>query len=95
MLTPKRRRALEIIRDHGPIGPGRFAEYMWPDSPCWQKVYKCGNAGSSRGTMMAMAAGGFLGKIWDDGLIIAVGSGPPRNYKLSLKGEQALKAKEV
>lgn len=92
MLSPKRRRALEIIRDFGPLSPGRFAQRMWPKSPCWSRIYKCGPNGASRGIMMAVAAGGFLAKLRDDGLIIAAERrrGPPTEYDLSFKGLRAL-----
>ena len=93
MLSPKRRRALEILRDCGPISPAQFAEYMWPESPCWTHIHKCGNKGASQGVMMAMAGGGFLGKLRRDGLIMVAGWGPPTRWGLSLKGHRVLAAK--
>lgn len=89
-LTAARRRALEIIRDHGPIGPGVFAVYMWPDSPCWKKVYKCGNQASSRGIAMAYAAGGFLGKLRREDLITPPNWTMPIQYVLSTEGYRVL-----
>jgi len=86
-LTPTRRRALEIVRDGGPILPGHFAERMWPDSECWRHVHKCGPYGASQGVMMAMAAGGFLGKLGKAGLVCWFGSA---GYMLTAQGYAAL-----
>ena len=63
MLTKPQRKALQILRDHGPIQPREFAKKMWPDSPCWRHHIKCGPSGSHRGGGMYLAAGGYLGKL--------------------------------
>lgn len=67
-LTPSRRRALEILRDHGPIRPREFARVMWPDSPGWNFPAKSGPRGTHRGGGMYLAAGGLLGKLRREGL---------------------------
>ncbi len=63
-LTPAQRRALVILRDHGPIRPREFARLMWPDSGGWTRSAKCGVKGAHRGGGMYGAAGAYLGKLW-------------------------------
>ena len=60
--------ALEIIRANQIHSHREFAKLMWPDSDGWKHHHKTGR-GSSCGTMMAMAAGGLLGKLRYRGLI--------------------------
>ncbi len=60
--------ALQIIRDNNIRSPREFAEKMWPNSEGWQRVHKVGH-GASRGAAMALAGGGFLGKLRAQGLI--------------------------
>lgn len=62
-LTDAQRHALELIRQHPGIRPARFAELMWPDSDGHRRYHKCGPNGVCRGGMMAVTAGGFLGKL--------------------------------
>ena len=62
-LTASQRRALEIVRDHGPIKPREFSEKMWPESPGHQRYSKCGPSGVTRGGGMNLAAGGYLGRL--------------------------------
>lgn len=90
MLTPPQRRALEIIRAHGPITPGRFADLMWPNSPGHNRIHKCGPYGASKGVMMAMVGGGYLGKLWKRGLIRPVFDGYIREWIISPAGLHAL-----
>ena len=68
-LTEPQRRALEIVAEHGPIRPRKFALLMWPDSPGWQQSYKCGPWGASRGIAMARTGGAYLGKLQRRGWI--------------------------
>ena len=68
-LTEPQRRALEIVAEHGPIRPAQFADRMWPDSPGWQRSYKCGPWGASRGIAMARTGGAYLGKLQRRGWI--------------------------
>lgn len=63
-------RALTILRDWAKthdicdhIRPREFAELMWPNSPGWNRVHKCGPYGVSFGAMMPKVGGGFLGKL--------------------------------
>lgn len=67
-LTASQIRALTILARHGPMAPADFAQEMWPDSSGWQRVHKCGAYGASRGVMMAMVGGGYLGKLRKMGL---------------------------
>lgn len=62
-LTEPQVRALRILVAVDEITPRAFARKMWPDSPGWKRSYRCGPNGSSRGSMMSMAGGGYLGKL--------------------------------
>lgn len=61
--------ALRIIRDHGPLRPREFAQFMWPDSDGWRRSARCGANGSHRGGGMHLAGGGYLGKLRRQGWI--------------------------
>jgi len=92
-VTPARLRALTIVRDYGPIRPREFARKMWPDSPRWKSHTKCGNHGVSRGGGMSLAGGGFLGKLYRDGLVNRKYNDTFRSlggYYLTDKGHKAL-----
>ena len=90
MIRPATRRALAILREHGPLSPTEFAEKMWPDSPAWEKVYKCGPYGASRGRAIVRSGGGFLGKLFAAGLV-EPGSRLDRTlWSLSERGRKAL-----
>lgn len=97
-MTPGYRRALEIIRDDGPISPSRFAEKMWPDSPHWQESYKCGQYGSTRGRGVVLAGGSLMGKLRTRGWVTHPYAryGPDiydwYTYVLTTKGQDALQA---
>ena len=81
-------RALLIIRDNDVRSPRDFARLMWPDSEGWKRVHKVGR-GSSRGAAMSLAGGGFLGKLYQKGLIL---HGFPRSrIILSDKGAEKLR----
>ena len=90
-LTPARRKALEIIRDHPGIRPRGFAEKMWPDSEAWSHHTKCGPNGVTRGGGMPLAAGGFLGKLRHAGLVWNDLRNYNNDYHLTEKGKEALK----
>lgn len=66
--TPQLLRALSIVQHHGPVQPKAFARAMWPASPSWGHRTNCGH-GVSIGLCMAIAAGGYLGKLAKRGLI--------------------------
>lgn len=69
-LTASEERALAILRaSDRPMRPGEFAEKMWPDSEGWQRSHKVGPYGAAQGAAMALAAGGYLGKLQARGLI--------------------------
>lgn len=63
MLTEPQRRALLIIKEHGPIRPREFAKAMWPDAPGWKRACKCGPNGSTKGSGMITAGGAYLGRL--------------------------------
>lgn len=85
-MTPSLRRGLEIIRDNPGLRPARFAELMWPNSPGWDRVVKCGH-GSHRGGGMYQAGGGLLGKYSRAGYVILDRN---RGYSLSSAGRKVL-----
>jgi len=70
VLTKPEKKALTILSEN-PEGlhPKRFAELMWPDSPCWTKSYNCGPNGASYGIRMYTAAGGYLGRLSKKGTV--------------------------
>lgn len=78
--------ALTIIRNNEISLPKEFARLMWPDSEGWQRVHNVGH-GASRGAGMAYAAGGFLGKLRSQGLIVG---GYDYHYILTEKGHKLL-----
>ena len=91
-LTTKARRALEIVRDHGPIKPSWFAKKMWPDAPGWQRFSKCGPNGAHQGSGMMMAGGGFLAKLRRRGLVSMRFRASYHEYELTTEGQEALHA---
>jgi hypothetical protein len=65
-------KALRILAEFEhvrPITPKEFAQAMWPDSPGWRRLTKCGNKGVTRGGAMPQAAGAMLGRLDRAGLI--------------------------
>lgn len=62
-LTEAQVKALRILVAVDEIRPREFARKMWPDSPGWKHSHKCGPSGASRGAMMPMVGGGYLGKL--------------------------------
>lgn len=92
-LTPARRRALEIVRDHPGIGPTPFARLMWPDSKghTTRSHRHATPAGGALGAGIKMRAGVFLGRLTRDGLISARPLSHGRSdYYLSEAGRAAL-----
>lgn len=61
-------KALRLIATKDIGCPYDFARAMWPDSDGWRRVHKLGH-GSSKGAAMALAAGGFLGKLRAQGFV--------------------------
>lgn len=69
VLTDNQVRALKILlKSPDPVYPALFARKMWPDSEGHQRSHKVGRKGASRGAGMAIAAGGYLGKLRAAGL---------------------------
>lgn len=73
MKKPSRQliRALSILVHHGDISARQFAERMWPDSPGWSRVINTGPNGATHGKGMWLAAGSYLAKLRDRGLVRA------------------------
>ena len=68
-LSPGYKKALQILREHGPMTPGWFAQHYFPeDHEGWRRVAKCGPQGSTTGTGLILAAAGLLGKLRRDKL---------------------------
>lgn len=90
-MTDAQARALTILREHGPMMPREFAERMWPDSPGWERVHRCGY-GATKGRMMAMSGGAYLGKLHKRGLVRIVTKRwlPGFMWTISPKGLAAL-----
>jgi hypothetical protein len=63
------KRALAIIQANEIVLPSQLAPLLWPDSPKWKRVYKCGPYGASQGIAMNRAAGALLGRLRQAGLI--------------------------
>lgn len=67
-------RALLILREDEKnptserMRPREFAQLMWPDSPGWNRMHRCGY-GVSAGARMPVVGGQFLGKLRARGLI--------------------------
>lgn len=95
-MTPFRRKALEMLRDFGPLTPSAFAHKMWPDSPAWKHSLACGPNGAHRGRGMYKAGGSYIGKLSQAGLVepdvTLIGNRLyHKGYKLSRLGEEELK----
>ena len=86
-------KALDLINNNSIRSAQRFAQLMWPDSPCWKKVYKVGNNGATTGVGMWLAGGSFLAKLRQQGLIThydSFGSGVRIEIMLTNKGRERL-----
>jgi hypothetical protein len=57
-LTTAQRRALEVLRDHGPLTPSGLANHLWPNS-C-QRMSNVGGYGAAAGVGANLKAGQFL-----------------------------------
>ncbi len=68
-LSAQRRRAITILAEHGPLLPNAFARRMWPAAPGWHHHTRCGRTGVSPGGGMVFAAGGYLGRLCQQGWI--------------------------
>ncbi|MBA7654002.1 hypothetical protein ES703_61869 [subsurface metagenome] len=81
-------KALLIIKEKEVKYSRDFAKLMWPDSPCWQKVYNVGS-GATRGVGMWLAGGSFLGKLYQKGYIHQFYG---ERIRLTSKGEDRLRS---
>lgn len=77
--------ALRLIEGNQPIRPREFAMLMWPDAPGWLRSIRANNR-SCPGGGMNLAAGGYLGRLRQRGLVEWTKDG----YRLSVLGEQTL-----
>lgn len=91
-ITACTRKALAILRDHGPQRPSEFAKRMWPNSPKWNVHYKCGPRGSHQGGAMSQAGGAYLGKLRKAGLV--ADGWWPQPYRITERGKQGLEMHE-
>lgn len=95
-LTEFQISALRVIRNHGPIMPGEFAEKMWPDSPAWGRYHNCGH-GATAGGGMRMCGGSYIGKLYKKGWVkLYIGNyyertSPVTRYELTDEGKRLLK----
>lgn len=88
-VSEKRRKALAVLKEKGPMTARAFAHAMWPDSPGHTKPSKCGNNGTTRGGGMVLAAGSFLSHLMRD--LMVYKNYDSRMYGLTPVGEKALK----
>lgn len=86
-LTYTRAFALKLIARNDIHCPRQFAELMWPSSDGWHRIHNVGH-GVHRGGAMPLAAGGYLGKLRRDGLIVG---GYDRPIMLTEKGHDLLR----
>ncbi len=92
-MTEFQIKALKVIHSSGTKGISVkiFGQKMWPDSPKWEKFYKCGNKGVCRGGGMYKCAGGWLGKLIHQGWVESQYTTiKTRRFVLTDKGVKAL-----
>lgn len=95
-MTPAQQRQLETLAAASPEGlrPAQFARLYFPvDHVGWQRVYRCGPRGSTRGAGLWRSAAGLLGKLHRAGLaeyVFGRGSSPGK-YRISPAGLAALR----
>jgi hypothetical protein len=72
-MTRTETRALEVLRSE-PTGmcARDFARRMWPDSPSWRRLGRCGPNGSAYGIGIQQRAGAYLAAMERAGLVVAV-----------------------
>lgn len=83
MLSEARRRALEIVRDHAPIGGSRFGYLMWQKHKRFDRSLRPQGAG--------FAGAGYLAKLCTAGLVEQIHT-PAYcyEYRLTPEGRRAL-----
>lgn len=91
-LSPGVKKALLILRAHGPLMPKAFAELFFPaDHPGWARRSRGDTEGLRRGSGLVIYAGCFLGKLRARGLAESTVSGQTR---LTQKGWNAIGGRE-
>lgn len=83
-VTTKLIEHLKIVAEHGPVYPGMFATYAWPDAP---RRRAGGNSQHQGGDNMAICAGGRLGKLAQAKLVYWT----RRGYLITPDGQKILK----
>lgn len=92
-LTAGQARALKVIEAESVVRPREFAKLMWPESAGWRRSSRCGPNGVHRGGGMYLAAGGYLGKMAQLGLVRRQFRGAlydEDGYKLTEEGKKSL-----
>lgn len=92
-ITAERARALEIIKEKGPIKPAAFAMIYFKDHPGHNNEVDSGYGHKRKGGGMNICAGGFLAKIENACLLERVTSGGEFvGFVLSPDGRRALRS---
>ena len=94
-MTQTQLEALRILRDYGPLRPTDFARHLWGDDhPGWNRRGKAGPHGATHGVGLKLAAGGYVGKLYQKGWVEPVVGTVEVQYKLSREGRRVLKEQE-
>lgn len=84
-LTKAQLRALQVLRDHGPLMPREFARQMWPESRSWTRA-----SSRKRESGILRVAGALLHRLERRGWVIEWRSAPGRGYELTSTGRALL-----
>lgn len=88
-LTPYAVRVLGHIKNNEGDYANKIARAIMPDSPAWQRSYKCGASGSHRGSGAVLSMGSYLAKLSHEGWVRHGGAGD-FGYYITQKGREAL-----
>lgn len=88
-------RALKVVKANPDIRPREFARKMWPDSDGWNRSARSGEKGSHRGGGMYLAGGGYLGKLYNAGLLYVNFHQYGHGYSISPEGRKMLMDQEA
>jgi hypothetical protein len=72
-MSESLKKALHVINTIEVTHAGQFAYLMWPDSPAWKSLGRCGPNGSAPGVGIKLAGGAYLGKLQKRGLAVSGG----------------------
>lgn len=96
-MTATERRLLEFLRScEQPASGTEIARQLWPDSPGWNRVFRCGQHGSTAGAAMRRLGGSYASRVarhrgW---VGYDYGSTHLRRYFITSSGAKALEAEE-